>query len=122
MYLIHLPGLGHSVSWVRLKSTVPGVPCFFWRADLRLCHSWEMSAVQDPRKTRLANGSLLTVWWKMWSLGPRLQQSFAFQLWLSEACISASREGGPYVAAGLLSFDICSILCFVSMPEVTVLH
>ena len=43
--------------------------CFLWGADLRLCHSWQMSTVQDSRKTRLANGSLFKVWWKMWCLG-----------------------------------------------------
>ena len=48
--------------------------CLLWGADLRLWHSWQMSTVQDPRKTWLATGGLLTVWWKMLSLGPRLQQ------------------------------------------------
>ena len=95
---------------------------FLWGADLRLCHSWQMSTVQDSRKTWLANGSLFKVWWKMRCLGPRLQQPLAFWLWLSQGCLSASREGGPYMAAFLLSFGICSILCSVSMPGVTVLH
>ena len=96
--------------------------CFLWGADLRLCHSWQMSTVQDSRKTRLANGSLFKVWWKMWCLGPRLQQALAFHLWLSQACLSASREGRPRMAAGLLSFGICSILCSVSMPRLTALE
>ena len=43
--------------------------CLLWKADLRLQPSWQMSTVQDPRKTWLATGSLLTVWWKMQSLG-----------------------------------------------------
>ena len=59
--------------------------------------SWLMSAVQGLRKSALAAGSLLTVWWKMWSLGLRLQQPIAFQLWLLLACLSDSREGGPYM-------------------------
>ena len=39
--------------------------CLLWGADLRLRHSWQMSTVQDPRKTWLASGSLLAVWWRM---------------------------------------------------------
>ena len=39
-----------------------------------------MSTAQDPRKTWLAAGSLLTVWWKMPSLWLRLQQALAFCL------------------------------------------
>ena len=39
--------------------------CLLWKADLRLQPSWQMSTVQDPRKTWLATGSLLTVWWRM---------------------------------------------------------
>ena len=33
-----------------------------WGAEVRLQHSWQMSTVQDPRKTWLAPWSLLTVW------------------------------------------------------------
>ena len=39
-----------------------------WEAALRLWHSWHMSMLQDPRKTWLATGSLLTVWCEMLSL------------------------------------------------------
>ena len=35
--------------------------CLLWGADLRLCYSWQMSTVQDPRKTWLATGSLLSL-------------------------------------------------------------
>ena len=52
--------------------------CLLWEDDLRLWHSWHTWTVQDPRKTWLATGSLLTVWWKMQCLWPRLQQSLAF--------------------------------------------
>ena len=38
--------------------------CLLWGADLRLRPSWQMSTIQDPRKTWLATGSLLTVWGK----------------------------------------------------------
>ena len=43
--------------------------CLLWRADLRLWPSWCMQTIQDPRKIWSAAGSLLTVWWKMRSLG-----------------------------------------------------
>ena len=47
--------------------------CLLWGTDLWLRRpSWQMSTVQDPRKTQLATGSLLAVWWRMPSLGPRL--------------------------------------------------
>ena len=76
------------------ESTVPGGPCILitsvspsapqehllrcpvcllWRADLRLRPCWQMSTIQDLRKMWLAAGSLLKVWWKMLSLGLRLQ-------------------------------------------------
>ena len=35
--------------------------CLLWGVDLRLQSSWQMSTVQDPRKTWLATESLLTV-------------------------------------------------------------
>ena len=35
--------------------------CLLWEADLRLRYSWQMSTVQDPRKTWLATGSLLSL-------------------------------------------------------------
>ena len=46
----------------------------------------------DWRKTWLAAGSLLTVWWKMMFLGLILYQPLDFQL--SQACLSASEQGG----------------------------
>ena len=57
-----------------------------------------MSIVQDPRKTWLATGSLLTVWWRMPSLRPRL--SLAFWLWLLLACLSVSVVGMGLSVAG----------------------
>ena len=94
------------------------VVCLLLGTDVRLWPSWQMSTVQGPRKAWLATGSLLTVWRKVQSLGPRLHQPF--RLWLSHACHSASREGEPYMAAGLLSFGTHSALSFVSMPGITV--
>ena len=61
VHLNHLPSPGCSVSQVHCESTVLGVPCLLWGADLRLRPSWQMSTIQDPRKTWLAIGSLLTV-------------------------------------------------------------
>ena len=43
-----------------------------WGADLFGRPSCGMSTIQDRSKTWLATGSLLTVWWRMPSLGPRL--------------------------------------------------
>src|SRR5574337_21713 len=58
-----------------------------------------MSTVQDPRKTWLATGSLLIVWWRMPSLGPRSSLPLAFWLWLLPACLSASGAGGESAQA-----------------------
>jgi len=92
----------HCPRWsVRLiTSPVPAAqfPGCVARAPSQVCcvcplrPSWRMSTVQDPRKTCLATGSLLAVWWRMPSLGPRL--SLTFQLWLSPTCLSASRSWG----------------------------
>ena len=65
--------------------------CLLWGADLWLWPSWWMSTIQDPRKTWLATGGLLTVWWRMPALGLRLP--LALQLWLSSTCLSASGGG-----------------------------
>ena len=46
-----------------------------WAADLWLRPSQRMSTGQNPRKSWLATGSLLTVWERMPSLGPRLPLS-----------------------------------------------
>ena len=62
MCLNHLPGPSHSVSQVHDKSSLRCAMCLPWGADLWLRPSWQMSTVQDPRKTWLATGSLLAVW------------------------------------------------------------
>ena len=126
LHYVHFPDLSHSVSgsWVLHKGTDsvgpafcvlptseqlrrPGAQCarhlrcavcLLWGADLWLRSSWQMSTVQDPRKTWLAAGRLLTVWWRMPSLGPRLP--LVFRLWLSHACLSASGGGMGQSAAG----------------------
>ena len=53
--------------------------CLFWGADLWLQPSWQTSTVQDPRKTWLATGSLLTV-------------GGGFYLWVQD-CPSPSSSG-----------------------------
>ena len=70
-----------------------------------------MSTVQDPRKTWLATGSLLAVWWRMQSLVPRLP--LAFWLWLSPACLSASGGGeGPVRSQlALLWYPLSPLFC-----------
>ena len=88
VHLNHLPSPGRSVPQVHCESTVSAVPCLLWGADVRLRPSWQMSTVQDPRKTWLAIGSLLTVWWRMPFL--RLRLPLAFRLWLLYACLSTS--------------------------------
>ena len=78
--------------------------CLLWGADLWLQPSWWMSTVQGPRKTWLTTGGLLSVWWRMPSLGPRLPLSL--WLWLLPACLSASGGGwaGPLPAISPLVF------------------
>ena len=75
-----------------------------------------MSTIQDSRKTWLATRKLPTDWWKIPSLGPRLQQTLAFFLWLSHTCCYDSSVGSGLYSAGWISFCICSICCSVSGP------
>ena len=43
-----------------------------WGPDLRLQPSWQMSTIQDLRKTRLASESLFTVLWRMLVSGVKI--------------------------------------------------
>ena len=59
--------------------------------------SWSlavMSTVQDPKKTSLLTGSLLTVWWRMLVSGAEIAAAPYFWLQLSHVCLSASGEWG----------------------------
>ena len=78
--------------------------CLLLGDDLWLRPSWQMSTVQDPRKTWLATGSLLTVWKRLPFLG--LSLLLAFWLWLLPTCLPASgREwAGPLPASSPLVF------------------
>ena len=93
--------------------------CLLWGADLRLWPSWQMSTVQDPRKTWLATGSLLTVWWRMPPLGPRLPLAFG------SSCHSLEwGEGaGPQPASSPLVFAQSFVLWVgQAAPYVRALH
>ena len=77
----------YSPPWFQPLS-FPGVPrepslscavCLFWGSDLRLWYLCQISAVQDPRKMWWTTGSLLTVWWKMRSLGPKIAAAACLQ-------------------------------------------
>ena len=63
--------------------------CLLLEADLRLWPSLQMSAIQDPRKTWLATGSLLTVWWRM----PVSEAEIAPCLLALAVCLSVSVRG-----------------------------
>ena len=87
--LMLLSGPSRSVSqvWCSVRAQFQVCHMILWGADLRLWPSWLMWTVQDPRRTRLAAGRLLTVRWEVWSLGPRLQWPFAFCLCLLHTCL-----------------------------------
>ena len=63
----------------------------------------------------VSNWSLLTVLWKMPSLGLGLQQPLAFQLWLSQVCLSAPGVGrgkGPVCSQlALLWYSLNLVFC-----------
>ena len=102
--------------WLSLPGLLsfPGTPqqhsprsalCLLWEADPRLLCSWQMSTIQDTRKTWLATGSLLTVWWKMSSLGPRLHQSLASHSGCP--CLPLCLRGGRALYSGRLALLWC---------------
>ena len=140
---VPFPGSSRSGDWVLGKHTVPGGPCILFtspvlaprfprcavRAQSQVCHvsplgSWFQAMIllayvnapgsqEDMISNREPAHSLV---WDAVS-GARLQQPLAFWPWLSYTYLSASRDGGPYMAAGQLFFGICSVLCSVSMPK-----
>ena len=79
--------------------------CLHWRADLRPQPSWQLSAIQDARKTWLATGSILTVWWGM---------PLAFSLWLSLSRLPLCLwwvEGLVCSRPALLCFSLNPLFC-----------
>ena len=72
----HLPHPRRLVSWVHSRSAVSGGLCVSSEELISgYDPSWLMSTIQDPRKTWLETGGLLTVWWRMPSLEPKLPLS-----------------------------------------------
>ena len=68
-----------------------------------------MSTIQNPRKTWLVTGSLLTVWWRMPSQGPRLPL-----LALAVACLTLclqQREGLVHCRLAVLCCSLNSFFC-----------
>ena len=71
-----------------------------------------MSTIQDPKKTWLATGNLLTFWWRMPCLGLRLP--FAFMPCLPPACPSASsgvQEGLVHSRLAVLWYLLNLLFC-----------
>ena len=85
--------------------------CLLWGADLRLPPSWQMSTIQDPRKTWLETRSLLTVWWRMPVSGVRFQQLLAFWLWHACLCVSGYGEGPVHSQLSLLLYLLNPLFC-----------
>ena len=125
---VPFPGLSGSGDQVLDEHIVPDGPCILFtspvlatqflglatRAQSQVCRVVPLGScsqavtlladVSHPgsQEDMASNWKPLTVWWKMGSLGPRWKQ----RLWLSHASLSASGEGGPSTAAGLLSSGI----------------
>ena len=60
----------------------------------------------------VSNWNLLTVWWKIWSLGPRLGQPLAFWLWLSPlASLPLAGEGPLCSWPALLWCSLNPLFC-----------
>ena len=85
--------------------------CLLWGADLRLRPSSWMSTVQDPRKTWLATGGLLSLVEDALS-GAKMPPSL--WLWLSPACLSASGGGWASLQPArlaLLWYSLSPLFC-----------
>ena len=146
MCFVSFPGLNSSGDQVLGECTVPGELCVIITSPVRVTQipgvcpestvlnmspleSWSQPVTLLASVNRPASWEDMISNWepahslrKMRSLRLRLQQPLAFWLWLSLTCLSASGEGGPCVATGLLSFGICSTLCSECVPGVTVHH
>ena len=118
---VHTPQVGGASSSPPQSQTLgfPGAPqehclrcavSLLRGADLWLWPFWQMSTVQDHRKTWLATGSLLRVWYKMLFLTSSLPLSLQF--WLSPAGLLASSGGWacPLLASSLLLFTQSFVL------------
>ena len=107
-----LPGPSPSVSWVRHESAVSGVPvCLLWGADLRLQPPWQMSTVQDPRKTWLAQSwSLLTVGGgcRLWGQGCPLPSGSGYR---PPASLPPAGDGLVHTWLALLWYSLNPLFC-----------
>ena len=112
----HLWGPSCWVSQVRWKCTVsvvPVSPLGSWSQAVTL-----LADVNHPgsQEDAVSNWEPANTWWKMQSLGPRLQQPMSSS---SGCCKPASLPPGAgqgLYTASWLSFGICSILCSVHGP------
>ena len=95
--------------------------CLFWGADLRLQPSWQMSNVQDPRKTWLAIGSLLTVGWRIPVSGAEIGAAPCLPALAVLACLSAFGGGeGPLCSQlALLWYLLNPLFCEQARLHVT---
>jgi len=94
MHLIHLPGSTCCFPGMPWEHSPRCAVCLLWGSDLRLWYLWQISAVQDPRKTWWATGSLLSLVEDAVS-GAKI--AAAPCLPALALCFSASVEGGPYM-------------------------
>ena len=70
-----------------------------------------MSTIQNPRKTWLVTGSLLTVWWRMPSLWPRLPHCLpALAVPCLPLCLQ-QREGLVHCRLAVLCCSLNSFFC-----------
>ena len=74
-----------------------------------------MSAIQDHRKMWLSIGSLLTVWWKMQSLGPRSQPASCLPA-LAVASLSLYLQWGRGACTQPTSSPLVIVQSFVLCP------
>ena len=81
-----------------------------WGADLWLQPSWQMSIIQDPRKTLLATGCLLTIWWRMLSLGPDCPLP-SYPCWAHLPFFLQCRKGPVHSWLALLCSSFSPLFC-----------
>ena len=108
VHLMHLPSPSCLVSQACYESTVPGVPCV---SSGELISGCDIPGRCQPSRIPEATGNLLTDWWKMRSLGLRLQQILAFQLCHSPTSLLPRKEGPMCSRLALLSYLLNLLSC-----------
>ena len=86
---------GCAVSGVPQERPLRCIVCVLWGAALSLWYSGQMSTIQDPRKTWLATGSLLTVWWRMPVFGVEIAAASCLPFGCHPPASLAPAAGGP---------------------------